>query len=624
MKNKTVTPIAVYCILYMFLLGCANKQNTTPIKNSYPTISERKVAKAHTSFYIDPNIGDDSNSGITKENPWKTFKRVNQLQLTEGNIVEILSAGDFKESLFLTGKGREENPITIKFAPGTYNFYPENAYKSQFHISNTNDAPKAKKAVAFYFLEAEHVRLNGNGAKIMFRGKVMETGIRYSKNISVENLTFDYHRPTVSEFMVVKKTDHFADIQVHPDSKYKIIDSTLVWIGEGWEHKAQSLWQAFNPKTDRVARTSISVENMRFTETGNHKLQIHFQKKSGLQEGVTYQNRDTFRDYAAIFSEQSSNILWKNVTVHFMHGMGFVSQFCENITFDNLSVKPNENSGRTCAAWADILHFSSCKGNIEIKNSYLSAANDDAVNVHGTHLRIVETLSDKKLKVRFIHPQTFGFEAFHAGDSIEFIRNTSLLPYSKNKVVTAKMINEKEMELVLEQAVPDNIQPKDVLENITWTPNVTITNTKIVHIPTRGVLITTRGKVLIENNTFFKPTMSGVLIADDANGWFESGYVKDVTIRNNKFIDCGAPVINIHPENQEIVSDTFVHKNIRILDNVFKTENKNILSAKSTQGIQFLNNTIEAKVNLKIKDMLHFKACEDVEIKENIISVRRK
>jgi len=61
-------------------------------------------------------------------------------------------------------------------------------------------------------------------------------------------------------------------------------------------------------------------------------------------------------------------------------------------------------------------------------------AHDDAINVHGTHLRIVERLVGRKVKVRFMHPQTFGFMAFNSGDEIEFVRSDSLATYGANRV----------------------------------------------------------------------------------------------------------------------------------------------------------------------------------------------
>lgn len=44
-----------------------------------------------------------------------------------------------------------------------------------------------------------------------------------------------------------------------------------------------------------------------------------------------------------------------------------------------------------------------------------SGAHDDAINLHGTHLRVTETFPERReIKVRFIHHQTVGFPAFLA------------------------------------------------------------------------------------------------------------------------------------------------------------------------------------------------------------------
>ncbi len=352
-------------------------------------------------------------------------------------------------------------------------------------------------------------------------------------------------------------------------------------------------------------------------------MQIYFDDNPGFMKGWVYQNRNTFRDYAAVFMQRCKNIKWKNTNIYFMHGMGFVSQLCENITYDSFYVGPRKGSGRTCAAWADIFHFSSCKGNIKIKNSYLSSANDDAINVHGTYLRIIDVISKQKIKVRFMHPQTYGFNSFSIGDSIEFIRAKSLIPFSKNVIAKSVLLNDKEIELTLEQVIPDNIQTNDVIENTTWIPDVKICNTKITLIPTRGILVTTRGKVIIEDNEIVKTNMSSILIANDANSWFESGYVENVIIRNNKFIECGEPVIKIHPENSEIITGYSVHKNIQITNNQFELKNKLILSAKSTRNIEFTNNTIKVNQNIKINNMLNFKACSGMDVKGNQVKSYR-
>ena len=607
-------------ILSLTITGCQLKANPPVVGNFYPETNERMVSKENTTYYIDPVSGSDKNGGTKKEAPWKTFRRVNQLQLTKGNRIEILSPGTFRESLFIIGQGTQEFPITIQLAPGKYDFYPKEAVKRKFHISNTNDAPDSLKAIVFYFLDCKNLHIKGHGAEIVLRGKAIETALTHCEDVSIEGISFDYKRPTVSEMRVMHVNDRFADVRIHKDSRHEIVDSQLAWIGEGWEDKAQNLWQVFDPENQEVSRKDLSVGEMRFSKLAHNQVRIYFDKNPGFIEGLIYQNRNTFRDYAALFVQKSKNISLKNVHIYFMHGMGIVSQYCENITIDSLIVRPRENSGRTCAAWADILHFSGCKGKVEISNSYLSAANDDAVNVHGTHLRIVESVSKRKVKVRFMHSQTYGLDAFYVGDSIEFISAKSLLPFSKNKISKVRKLNDKEIELTLEQNVPNSIRTNDVIENSSWTTDVTIQNTKIARIPTRGVLVTTRGKVIIENNKFIKTHMSGILIADDANFWFESGYVRDVTIRNNQFIDCGSPVINIHPENSKIVDGHPVHRNIRIVNNQFVLGENVIISAKSTGNIEFSNNTIEVDSSLHVKDLIHLKSCLNVEIKDNQIN----
>jgi len=78
-------------------------------------------------------------------------------------------------------------------------------------------------------------------------------------------------------------------------------------------------------------------------------------------------------------------------------------------------------------------------------------------------------------------------------------------------------------------------EPRFVAENISYTPEVEIRNNDFAAIPTRGILFTTRKKVLIENNIFRNMAMESIFISNDSNAWYESGPVKDMTIRNNVF-----------------------------------------------------------------------------------------
>src|SRR3712207_9243728 len=61
-----------------------------------------------------------------------------------------------------------------------------------------------------------------------------------------------------------------------------------------------------------------------------------------------------------------------------------------------------------------------------IRNSVFSGAQDDCVNVHGTHLRIDSLMAGNRLRVRFMHPQSYGFNAFFVGDTAAFVKSSAM------------------------------------------------------------------------------------------------------------------------------------------------------------------------------------------------------
>jgi hypothetical protein len=601
--------------LLALILGLGSKNVGYAQKPTlYPSYSNRKHSPGKTTYYIDPEKGSDENSGTFIKQPWKTFKRANQLLFSAGDQLRIIAPGKFDQSLVMMAIGSKMLPVTISFAPGRYDFYPDSAFKITFNISNTNDTPSSLKAIALYFINSKYINLNAQGAKVVLRGKMIETCINKCENISIHGLSFDYQRPTVSELTVINVGSNYADLQVQQDSKYSIKDSLLTWEGEGWRYQPGWYWQILNPQTGDLSRLDMNLDGVKFAEADG-VLRVNFLKNPGFKPGLIYQNRDVTRDCAGIFMQRSKNISLKNIRIYFMHGMGVVSQYCTNISMDSLIVKPDEKSGRTCSAWADILHFSGCRGLIKINNCFLSAANDDAINVHGTHLKITERLAPNQIKVRFMHGQTYGFDAFTAGDHIQFIHAASLLAFGNNTVKATRKLNDKEILLTFQSPAPAHILPDDVVENISWTPRVWINHTTLSTIPTRGILVTTRRKVIIENCTFQHIHSSGVLVEDDAESWYESGMVKDLTIRKNNFIACGEPVISLHPENK--VYAGAVHKNITIVKNSFLLKDAIVLGARSVSNISFSGNKIRTKIVAPINKLVQLKDCSDVKLSDN-------
>jgi len=301
-----------------------------------------------------------------------------------------------------------------------------------------------------------------------------------------------------------------------------------------------------------------------------------------------------------------------------MHGLGIVSQYCTDVTMNRVHCAPRQGSGRVLASSADFMHFSGCRGKVTVTSCDFSGAHDDPINVHGTNLRAIRAEGEKSLRLRFMHHQTYGMQAYWPGDTVAFVHSNTLQRYSKAVVTDVTRLSDREVVLSLDRPLPEGIEwDSDAVENYTWTPEVEISCCQFTHTSTRGTLLTTPRKVKVINNTYLKTGMSAILIAGDARDWYESGPVCDVLIQNNRFIDCvyngGSGVIAIEPSNPVIDKNQPVHRNIRILDNYFETWGNPVLYAKSTQGLTFQGNTIKGT---NPEDAYKLEGCTNTAIQE--------
>jgi hypothetical protein len=112
--------------------------------------------------------------------------------------------------------------------------------------------------------------------------------------------------------------------------------------------------------------------------------------------------------------------------------------------------------------------------------------------------------------------------------------------------------------------------------------------------PTRGVLVSSWRKTLIENNTFFRTQMAALAVLHGDHPYYQQGAVEDLTIRSNSFIECRGGVF-IQPDQPVVNRDAPVDKNITITGNRFIVGDieRPILWARSAQNIKLINNRIE-------------------------------
>ncbi len=523
---------------------------------------------------------------------------------------------------------KTKNDAVLLLPGGRIDIWPEGAAKRELYISNcTEDDTLSKvKNIAFLFEDCKNITLDGNNSLVVLHGKMISFAILKSSNVKIMNIRFDYERPTVSELTIKSVSDSSVEAAIHRDSKYVIDNGRILFYGEGWKTKSYHTilfdpinytlrYSSFKPFLESKA---VQLDSFHVRFEGNFT-------KNKFHPGDVLTVRDPYRDNCGAFIHLSKNIELEDIRMHFMHGLGIVSQFSENISLLRVGVAPRENSGRIIASFADCFHFSGCRGLVKIDSCFTDGSHDDPVNVHGTHLQITGVTAGK-ITVRFMHHQTYGFDAFFAGDSIAFVNSKTLMSLGTAKLKTAKLINKREMEIEVDGNLPSFVQAGLCIENLTWTPEVIIQNSQFLRTSTRGLLLTTRRKVVVQNNMFYRIGMHPILIADDASSWFESGPVQDITIRNNIFEACGynsgSGAINIAPENHELLKGYFVHRNIRIENNSFKVFGMPVLNARSVEGLVFSNNTI-VRTNPgpadTTKASFQLTACKNVVIERNVM-----
>jgi polygalacturonase len=520
----------------------------------------------------------------------------------------------------------KHNQSRLVFPKGRYDFWPEGATHSKYFVSNTSteqeDSSKVK-TIGMLFKNARNLSIDGNGSLFVFHGKMTTIVLDHCEDVKLQNIEVDFERPTMSEMRYVK-SEKGTDIEIHPDARYSIVDGKLIWHGEGWKTSHfHAVEFDTTLKTMRYSDWGI-FNKSKATEIRPNLVHFDTPETFKTKSGNILTVRDIIRDQVGLFILESKNVTLEDVGMHYMHGLGIVSQYTENITMRRVTCAPRPEAKRIVASSADFMHFSGCRGKVTIENCRFSGSHDDPINVHGTNLRMTEKLASNKLKLRFMHGQSYGFNAFFPGDTVAFVHSASMVRFEKGRVKSVERLSDREIAVTFENNVPDALEAHDCVENMTWTPEVLIRGNDFTRTNTRGVLLTTPRKAVIENNKFFRTGMSAILIEADAEGWYESGPVRDVTIRNNEFVDCayqggpGNAIIAIHPSNKIADVKKPVHFNIRIENNIFKTFDYPVLYAKSTQGLIFNNNTIVRTHDLspqsESKRMFYFNGCSNVRI----------
>lgn len=505
-----------------------------------------------------------------------------------------------------------EGEKTLVFERGDYQIDSSGCDTELLYITNTvgdkefsaDETPHENK-VALNLKGIRQLKIVGNGARFIIDGKATNIALQHCEAVEISDIELCVVRPDMHELKVARKTPFTVDFQIDGESGYAFEGGKLWFMGTGYRcaadaHARNAHWiGCIHQNTpDRVKRVGHPLFGaFRMRELAPRLFRAHYPNTLRFHRGDRFYLFDVRRQFAGIFLNDCRDITLRGIKQRFNYSLALVAQNCETITVDSVEFAPEEGAARRLASVADFIQICMCRGDIAITNSRFEGAGDDCLNVHGIHFQITR-ISGDTLTLRFMHPQSHGFNPLHPGDEIALIDPATLLEKARARAVSSRLIGEYEIELTLDSA--QGFRKGAVIEDVTMCPNVLFAGNTVNRIITRGLLLTTRGRVVVKNNRFISTSMSGVLLSDDAKSWYESGMCRDVTIQNNIFDYCGQTPVLIKPENSRHAGA--VHQNIRIFDNDFRQYAGPCIRAKSSDGIVIKGNRFHGRKKLKAVD----------------------
>ena len=523
-----------------------------------------------------------------------------------------------QEKLDALANSENAAPTVVQIPTGTYHFYFEKGLAQTHFVSNHDQ--ENPKSVGLSFQNLKNVTFDGNGSTFVFHGKMLPFVLKNCENCTLKNFQIDFDLPAICQVKVLENTQEGLTVELAPDVNYELDENGTLWFygekPEYWRYCAGT-GIAFDPQKRNLVFNTSDVQ-VNLNQVKQIRERVFFcpnWKNEKLVPGTVVTLRPYSRPACGIFVYHALNTTLENIQIHYAEGMGVLAQISENIHLNGLSVcLRGENDARYFTTQADATHFSGCKGLILSENGLYESMMDDAINVHGTYLKVQKRIDDSTLEAAYMHPQAYGFFWGAAGDEVQFIRsNTMEILGEPNRVAEIQAVDApvdegaKRFRIRFEKPVPAEISESGTfgIENLTWTPEVIFRKNVIRNNRARGALFSTPRRTLIEQNLFDHTSGTAILLCGDCNGWFETGACREVVIRANIFQNALTNqfqftngIISIYPEIPNLKDQRkYFHGGkpdaILIEENVFKTFDHPLVYAKSIDGLTFRNNTVE-------------------------------
>lgn len=499
----------------------------------------------------------------------------------------------------------------LVFAPGRYDFWPDRAEERYVFASNNDEG---LKRIAFPLVGFENIEIDGHGAALVLHGYLTPFLIERSRGVTVENLSIDYARTFHSEAKVLGGNAEGLDVEfseafpfsirngilVFTDGKKDGLPQTTVTSGEVLYPYGNLLeFDAARRETAFMVRDYWVAGGVSARSIGPRQVRLLMPNLKATPGNILVFGA-SHRSVPGFTVSDSTDVKLHGVSIFHCGGMGVIAQRCRNVELVGVRVTPAPNSGRMVSVTADATHFANCTGRIEMRDCLFENQKDDATNIHGIYARVARRIGPSELEVQLVHPQQFGFDLIEPGTRLELVHGPSMVTFGEATVKSVQRENKEFTRVVTGDPLPETLKTGDIVARVDANnAEVVIRGCTIRNNRARGLLLGSRGKILVENNTFHTAGCA-ILLEGDGRFWFEQSGVRDLTIRNNRFENCnfgvwGHACIEVGTGIAKACrAESRYHHNVTVENNdfvVFKPGG--LLLAYSVDALAFHGNRIE-------------------------------
>lgn len=505
-----------------------------------------------------------------------------------------------------------ESDTTYIGEEAVYDIYPSDEMQEIYAWWTTSKSGNIPLRSAFVLKNLKNVTIDLKGAKIVLHGRIMPFAVMDCENITFKNFSIDYDRPFYTQGTVLESEVGSVVIKIPELYSYRIEGHDFIAYAENWEHRlvtGDMLFRCFDAKSLKPSKNSsvilgligdeiyprknppLPIHHLYADDLGDRKVKISgfpndFKPQVGEILAMTHEDRRK----TAFLLERNENTTIEHVRLMHTPAMGITAKLCHNITLNDYSMYIDEQTpDRVVSINADSFHTFHCTGLMKVENCRFENMLDDSINIHGNYLVCIKMLDDKTLLVQNRSAGLRAMQYALSGDDIVIYKGNSQEIRAKCVVEAIEYEPDQflNIKLTLKKPLDCEIEEGDCLEVLRM-PEIEVRNCYSNCM--NAFRISSGKKALIENCTF---ETSGFAIAftGDMNYWFENTGVKDITIKNCKFRNCGIPLVT-ECGFKPTENAPYYHENITFVDNEIISPRGSSVKLSDVNNFVYKNNTV--------------------------------